>query len=83
LVGLTRALQVAGARSVVATQWQVPDASTAVLMQGFYRHLVRGLARDEALRRAMRESSAGATRPPFCWAGFVLNGAPDRAVLIR
>ncbi len=78
LVGLTRALQVAGARSVVASQWQVADASTAALMVEFHRQLRRGVAKDEALRRAMLSvAKLPAWRDPFYWAPFVLLGDPD------
>ena len=60
LVGLTWAFQAAGARSVVASQWQVDDRSTAALMAAFYRELARpGVAKDEALRRAMRAVASG------------------------
>src|SRR5204863_5551514 len=52
IVGLTRALQYAGARSVVASQWNVADESTATLMVAFHRGLRAGLAKDEALRQA-------------------------------
>ena len=37
LVGLTRGFMYAGARSVVASLWQVDDESTAELMKLFYR----------------------------------------------
>jgi CHAT domain-containing protein len=77
LVGLTRALHVAGARSVVATQWQVSDASTARLMAGFHRLVAGGLAKDEALRRAMVDvSERRPSASPFHWAGFILSGDP-------
>jgi CHAT domain-containing protein len=52
LVGLTRAFQYAGARSVLASLWSVSDRSTARLMERFYSHLKAGLRKDEALRRA-------------------------------
>jgi CHAT domain-containing protein/tetratricopeptide (TPR) repeat protein len=78
LVGLTRALQGAGARSVVASHWKVADASTAALMVSFHERLKEGLAKDEALRRAMMESAAGpATHHPYYWAAFFLTGDPD------
>jgi CHAT domain-containing protein len=75
LVGLTRAFQVAGAQSVVATQWKVADRSTAQTMVQFHRNLQAGLARDEALRRAMQTLAADpATNDPYYWAPFVLVG---------
>lgn len=79
MLGLTRAFQYAGARSVVASLWAVGDRSTTLLMQRFYRHLKDGSARDEALRRAqlaLLDGSAGdgAYRHPFHWAAFQLFG---------
>ncbi len=55
LVGLTRAFQHAGARSVVASLWNVLDQTTTELMVRFYRHLQAGASKDEALRAAQIE----------------------------
>lgn len=53
LLGLQRAFQVAGARSVVASLWQVPDADTQRLMGLFYDNLWhKKMGRLEALRQA-------------------------------
>ena len=53
LVGLTRALLVAGATTVLASLWKVSDLSTSVLMRAFYEGWVRdGLSKAQALRRA-------------------------------
>ena len=77
LVGLTRALQGAGARSVVATHWKVADESTAELMVSFHEKLRAGLSKDEALRKAMAETAAKPeTSHPFYWAPFFLTGDP-------
>src|SRR5258707_9276057 len=46
LIGLTRAFQYAGARSVLASLWNVADESTADLMRRFYGHLKAGLSKD-------------------------------------
>jgi CHAT domain-containing protein len=78
VVGLTRALQYAGARSVVASQWKVQDRSTSVLMRVFHKGLRRGLAKDEALRQAMDAvRKRRTTAHPYHWAGFILIGDPD------
>jgi len=75
LAGLARGFQIAGARSVVASQWQVDDASTALLMVAFHRHLRAGRAKDEALRLAMVATSRKHPSP-FHWAPFLLVGDP-------
>src|SRR6185369_14977904 len=55
LLGLTRAFQYAGARSVLASLWSVSDASTADLMKRFYGYLRQGKTKDEALRAAQTD----------------------------
>ena len=53
LLGIQRAFQVAGARTTVASLWQVDDAATVLLMQRFYENLWSGkLSRLDALREA-------------------------------
>ena len=53
LLGLQRAFQVAGARGVVATLWDVDDEATRALMERFYENLwQKKLMRLEALREA-------------------------------
>ena len=77
LVGLVRCWQIAGARSVVASQWSVADASTGRLMTAFHKGLKAGLPKDEAMRRAMAELAAHPeTAHPFHWAPFLVTGDP-------
>lgn len=74
LVGLTYGFLQAGARSVVASVWPVPDSSTAVLMVEFYRQmLVLHRAPSVALRRAQDfVRSHPRWAQPYFWAGFQL-----------
>jgi CHAT domain-containing protein/Tfp pilus assembly protein PilF len=82
ILGLARAFQYAGARSVLVSLWAVPDRSTRELMVRFYENLERGLSKDAALRAARGEmlevTSSGAApldvRHPYHWAGFRLVG---------
>lgn len=61
---LARAFLFAGARSVVASLWQVDDRETQVLMDRFYQGwLDDGLSRAEALLRARRELRSAEPRP--------------------
>ena len=55
LIGLTRAFQYAGARSVLSSLWNVADESTALLMTRFYAYLKEGKPKAEALRLAQLE----------------------------
>jgi CHAT domain-containing protein len=83
LIGLTRAFQYAGARSIVASLWSVADDSTGELMERMYTHLKMGKSKDEALRAAQmdlirrkRNAATGSLgiSHPFYWAAFQLIG---------
>jgi CHAT domain-containing protein/Flp pilus assembly protein TadD len=77
LLGLTRAFQFAGASTVLASLWNVSDASTTALMKRFYSYLRQGRTKDEALRAAqldlIRYGKEGLAHP-YHWAGFSLYG---------
>jgi CHAT domain-containing protein len=60
-----------GAQSVVASLWDVPDRSTATLMQAFYKGLLQENRRPEsALTLAMRQMLQQGPRDPVFWAPF-------------
>ncbi|WP_417731252.1 CHAT domain-containing tetratricopeptide repeat protein [Rosistilla oblonga] len=53
LLGVQRSFQVAGARSTVASLWQVGDVATKLLMERFYRNLwEKKMSKLDALREA-------------------------------
>ncbi len=77
VVGLSRALIVAGVPSVVVSLWAVPDAPTAELMVEFYRNFQdRKLDKAQALRQAMlKMMKKGNNRDnPVKWGAFSLIG---------
>ena len=89
VLGLQRAFQLAGARSVVASLWRVPDEETHQLMREFYRRVwsERPVSRVEALRQAqlwmlenwkprggLERPAPQGPPPPYFWAAFVLSG---------
>jgi CHAT domain-containing protein len=74
---LSRGFLARGARRVVASQWEVDDASTATLMSSFFESLAQAPAQDVAARLAAAKKkvrSGPATAAPFYWAPFVLSG---------
>ncbi|MBD2461534.1 CHAT domain-containing protein [Oscillatoria sp. FACHB-1407] len=67
----------AGARSTLATLWQVNDAATAMLMDKFYDGLINGgLTKAGALRQAQLEILAVPEfrRHPYYWAPYIIVG---------
>ena len=75
LIGLTRGLLYAGARSAMVTLWDVHDQSTAQFMSIFYRQLAHQGNRARAARLAMLELRETCPHP-YYWAPFVLVGKP-------
>lgn len=74
LNSISAAFLAAGAPTVIGSQWQVSDDSTAALMVDFYAHFL-DVGTAESLRAAqLRMRKDPAWRHPFFWAAFVLYG---------
>lgn len=74
-IALARAFFYAGARTVVAAQWEVEDESaTVVLMRNFYRYVHQGVPIAEALRAAQL-GLLHQGKSPFQWAAYAVMGA--------
>ncbi len=81
---LRKALQLAGARSVVTSLWKISDEATKDLMLDSYRRLwVEKQPKWKALwaaKQRLRDARDDRGEPLYSmrdWAGWVLTGAPE------
>ena len=77
IVGLSRALQYAGANNIIVSLWQVADESTSQMMIEFYKYNLNNdhHGYNTALRHAklsLLDSEKYAR--PYYWAPFILVG---------
>jgi CHAT domain-containing protein/Tfp pilus assembly protein PilF len=73
--GLRRALVLAGSETQVMSLWPVWDEETRSLMAGYYRRLLKGEGRGEALRQMQLEMLKDAKlRHPHYWGNFIQAG---------
>ena len=87
LAGLAESFFYAGARSLIASHWQVPSGATAQLMIGMFGRLTTDPAAGTA--RAIRGAQLALmdkpdTAHPFFWAAFTLigdSGSPAKAAV--
>ncbi len=75
VTSLASAFNIAGASTVIASQWPVDDEATRRLFEIMYRRLKAGDSRGQALRQA-RRALAQEFPHPFYWAAFSLFGSP-------
>ncbi|HYX13617.1 MAG TPA: CHAT domain-containing protein, partial [Nostoc sp.] len=75
-LGLAGAAVRAGARSTIASLWQIDDRSTAMFVSAFYRELKKGkISKAEAVHRAQLELLKHPNyKAPSFWSAYVLIG---------
>jgi CHAT domain-containing protein len=73
--GLRRAFVLAGAKALVMSLWKVPDQQTQELMEDFYRRILNGEPRSDALRSAQLAMKAKHPKPLY-WGAFICQGDP-------
>ena len=75
VVGMARAFLGAGARSVIASLWELDNEATLEFMRHFYEHLVAGKSASKSLHQAMkRMRELEQFNAVKYWAPFVLIG---------
>jgi CHAT domain-containing protein len=84
LIGMTWTLFAAGCPSVIASEWRVGSATTAVLMENFYRTWLRARAGGQPFAKAaaLREARLALLHDPryqhpYYWSPFILMGAAE------
>ena len=81
VLGLRRAFQVAGVRTIIMSLWPVEDEATRRWMEALYTvRFARGQSTAEAVRAACLDVLAerrarGRSTHPFYWGAFVAAGA--------
>jgi CHAT domain-containing protein len=80
VLGLRRSFVVAGAQTLVMSLWKVPDQQTQELMEDYYRRILDGLPRADALREAQLAMKARHPEPRY-WGAFICEGDPGRLAL--
>lgn len=81
VISLERAFLMGGAKSVMASLWNVEDYSTSSLMEAFYRHLAEGEDKATALAHAKRDVIERTPAiPAYFWAAFVMAGEASSPV---
>lgn len=78
---MARAFIGSGAKSTIATLWQVNDLHSQDLMQRFYTHYVTSKNPVLSLTLAQREmvEAHPADLSPAAWSGYVIFGCPPAA----
>jgi len=74
MIGLPQAFLIAGSRSVMASLWPVDDEATFILMEEFYRNILKKhMGAHEALQKA-RAVIRAEYDDPYYWAPFIIYG---------
>ncbi len=74
IMGMGRAFQYAGARSVLMSLWSVQATASTKLVETFYAKLMQGEDKLQALTSARNEIRKAGYDHPFFWAGLILAG---------
>ena len=81
IISLARGFLYAGVPSIVMTLWSVPDGTSAIIIENFYRYLKNGYPKNVALQNAKLDYLRKADNlkaNPYFWAGFVNIGNTDK-----
>jgi CHAT domain-containing protein len=82
---LVNAFIFAGARTVLASRWDIDDTFSATLMDDVYKQLAKGATVPDALRSAQLKFLAayGKAARPLYWSAFFVSGAADTRINVQ
>ncbi len=84
MISLAHAFNYAGSESILTGLWKIDEQTSTVITELFYRNLLKGLKKDNALRLAKLEylqSAQSRTLAPQYWAGLIIMGDTSPIVL--
>jgi len=71
--GLQRAFKSAGVETLVMSLWKVDDKATEMLMEEFYKLVLKGYSKDDAFQTAKTKvRSKKSYSSPYYWASFIM-----------
>ncbi len=74
VAGMSHYFMQSGAKSVIASLWQVNDPATALFMQQFYQHLKAGMSKAQAIQQVQKD---------FIQSKLTAKNAPDRNIGVQ
>ncbi len=80
MISMAHAFNYAGSESIITGLWKIDEEASSMLMDVFYKNLLAGMEKDEALRQAKLQYlrvAKGRMLSPQYWAGLVLVGDSD------
>ncbi len=77
IMGISRALKYAGAKSLALNIWSVNDHIASVFATDFYSYLNKGYSKSEAMRLAKLNQLQKGNANPHYWGAYSLIGNPS------
>src|SRR5690606_21468231 len=77
MISLAHAFNYAGSESILTGLWKIDEQASSLVLSFFYENILKGMAKDEALRQAKLSylsKAEGRMLAPQYWAGLVIMG---------
>lgn len=84
MISLAHAFNYAGSESILTGLWKIDEQASSLVLSFFYENILKGMAKDEALRQAKLSylsKAEGRMLAPQYWAGLVIMGDTSPIVM--